>query len=924
MKFRLLGPVAAFVDGPDGSVPVRLGGPRQRAVLAALLLHANVSLPYHDVVPFVWDDPPASALANLRKYVWQLRRAFQEAGAAPDRLSGEHGVALTVGAGELDVDVFARCCERAGVAVGEDDFDTAVEESWRGLALWNGPLLAGAATTERLRAAATELGRRRTSAELLHARARLALGAYAEVIGDLRRLVAADPTGEDAAHLLILALYRSNRRAEALALFDTTRRTLAEKRIEPGHALTELHRRMLADEADAAPPARVAAAGPLVPAQLPRQLENFTGRMHALLTLDRLLAAPAAAVAVVSGQAGVGKTTLAVEWAHRARSSFAGGQLYLNLHGFGPASATVNASEALRRLLTLLGADPRKIPDGLDERAAQYRSLVDGRRMLVLLDNARDAAQVRPLLPVGAGSVAVVTSRNTLSGLVVTDAARPIGLDTFTPAEAADLLTARIGADAVAAEPLAVRRLIELCAGLPLALAIAAARASTRTGTSLHALADEISRTGLDGFSDDDPQADLRSVFSWSYAALSASAARLFRLFGLLPVSKLSVTAAAALAGVDELNAREALTELSAAHLFREAAPDRFAAHDLLREYGSELAERGCDAGERAAAFERFLAYHAHAMADSAEVVGTGRTSESPALPDVVGVPREVFTGKEAAQSWQVANLDTAQALIRAAAETGRDAYVWPMTESIAWTLSRNYRWREILALSRLTLKVGKRTGDEAAQAYAHRFCGWALSYLGQSPEVGEHYRAAAALYRGLGDNYALGQLERNLGGAMLRWGRPEEALEHNRRGLEAGRAAGNKAGVANCLNGIGWVLLQLGRHEEALAACDEALAIQLNEDEFAAVATWDSLGQIHLHMGNHARALECAEASVDLAAAVGGKVFLARALEGLAEVHRAMGDRDLARDALTRALGIHRVEETGGAAAIRRKLDRL
>ncbi|GIG69193.1 AfsR/SARP family transcriptional regulator [Phytomonospora endophytica] len=924
--FRLLGPVSAVSVGPDGPVSVQLGGPRQRSVLAALLLHANVEVPYRALVPLVWDVPPGSALANLRKYVWQLRRAFNVAGLPATRLTGEGGVLLTVGPGELDTDVFTAHADKGRIALAAGDPRTAAGELRAALAAWRGDALTGVEPTERLTAVALGLTEQRAAVELLHARARLALGEHQDVVGDLRGLLIADPTREEVVRLSMLALYRAGRRSEALALFRATSERLADQGLEPGAPLAELHRGVLRDDpvlgAERPPVTRSVPDSPDVPAQLPHTVEAFAGRAAALSELDGLLAG-SRAVAVVSGSAGVGKTTLAVHWAHRARGAFPDGQLYVDLHGFGPAAAVVDPSEALRRLLTALGAAGREIPDGLDERAAHFRSLVDGRGLLVVLDNARDAAQVRPLLPGSAGSVTVVTSRDLLSGLVTTHAARPVVLGALTFAESRDLLAARLGTDRVAAEPAAVRRLIELCAHLPLALAITAARAAVSTGKSLHALGGELAEARLDAFADHDPEADLRTVFSWSYTALSAPAARLFRLFGLLPLPDLSVAEAVALTGNGESETRDALAELAAAHLFTERAQGRFGAHDLLREYGSERAELECEEAERRAARERILGYLAHAAHDASSVLQAGR-SECKSPPFVDGVRREPFLDKETAATWLFANADTVLALITMATKNGHDAFVWPMTEAIAWTLSREWRWGDMLASCRSTVEAADRLGSKPAAAYAHRMCGYALSYLAGPAEVDEHYRASADLYLEVGDPDGVGQLERQLGGAMLRWGRPRESLEHNRRALKMYRAAGNGSGVANTLNGIGWAHFTLGEYADALSACEEALAIQLEDDEYGAVATWDSLGQIHLKTGAHTRALECVKAAVALAGRVGGEVLLARTYEGLAEVHRTMGDPASARDAWNRALAIHREHKTGADRAIRRKLAEL
>lgn len=353
-------------------------------------------------------------------------------------------------------------------------------------------------------------------------------------------------------------------------------------------------------------PARTGASGPpratTVPCQLPTGTPHFVGRRKELSQLDGAAGGPAAAprVLAVLGGAGIGKTALAVHWAHRVAGRFPDGQLYANLRGFEPGARPAHPAEAIRGFLNALGVPSRRIPAGTDARAALFRSTVNGRRLLIVLDNARAAGQVRPLLPGAGGCLVIVTSRDQLTGLVAAGAA-PIVLDPLPASDAVRLLARRLGPARVAASPEAAGRIAALCSGLPLALAVAAARASTHPGFSLDDLAAELHGAGnrLDVLADEDPFADVRTVLSWSYRTLGAEAARAFRLLGLHPGHHIGVAAAADLCGLPVRRTRALLAELHRVHLIAEPAPGRYAQHDLVRAYAAELAETHESPAER-------------------------------------------------------------------------------------------------------------------------------------------------------------------------------------------------------------------------------------------------------------------------------------------------------------------------------------
>src|SRR4051794_15897528 len=538
LRFELLGPLRAR----RGETVVRLGSAQRQAVLATLLLQPHRPVRRDRLIRAVWgEEPPAYAVNQLQKHVSALRSAL-----APDRPLNwtEHGYLLAVPPGRRDLDEFERQVA-AGRALRRDGDPAGALEAWRAaLDLWRGPFCDGLPGAY-LAAERHRLDELRLTVAADRIEAELELRGRVEV-DELRLLIAEHPADERLCGLLMLALYRDGRREAALAEFRRLTRLLRDELgVEPTAAVQRLHRRMLdADPIlDTRPAARVA------PAQLPPRLPEFVNREAELDRLDALVdGRDEATVAVLAGTAGVGKTSLAVRWAHGVRARFPDGQLYADLRGFDPDDEQADPGEVVRDFLTALAVPAHAVPPALTGQTALYRSLLADRRMLVLLDNARSSEQVRPLLPGTPGCLTLVTSRNDLTGLVVAEGARPVALELPGYAAARLLLRARLGAERVAAEPAAVTTLIGACARLPLALAVVAARAATRPGLSLSQVAEEV----REGFAApafvapaDDRSTDVRAAFDWSYRQLSPPAARLFRLLGSHPGPGFGVEAAA-------------------------------------------------------------------------------------------------------------------------------------------------------------------------------------------------------------------------------------------------------------------------------------------------------------------------------------------------------------------------------------------
>ena len=623
MDFGLLGPLLVR----DGTRPVPVSAPRQRVLLAALLLSAGRVVSLDALTEVLWDgEPPAGARGALHSAVQRLRSTLGPPGA--DLVETQPpGYLIKVGDGELDVRRFRALAERGHAAAEAGAWAQAAGLLRDALGLWRGEPLADVPSRLLRDREVRPIEDQRLQVLAARIDADLHLGRHGEVVAELRQAVVAHPLQEQFHAQLMLSLYRSGRSADALAAYQDVRRVLADELgIDPGPELRLLHQRILAADSElihaaigeqsgsaaetfSAPAAAhrdLAAQDRVVPRQLPAATRHFAGRAEALKMLAGLAAeaagaSPATVITVIDGTAGVGKTTLALHFAHQVAERFPDGQLYVNLRGFDPGGPPVAPVEAIRLCLDALAVPAARIPAGLDAQAGLYRSVLAGKRMLVLLDNARDVDQVRPLLPASPGCLVIVTSRNQLTSLVAVEGAFPLTLDVLADTDAAELLTRRLGPDRVAGDPSATEELIQLCAGLPLALSIAAARSATQPGLSLAALTAELrdARGRLNALDAGHAATNVRAVLSWSYDQLDAPAARLFRLLGLHAGPDISAAAAASLAEATMDEGRRRLGELTRAHLLTEHASGRFSSHDLLRAYAAELTHSADSEDER-------------------------------------------------------------------------------------------------------------------------------------------------------------------------------------------------------------------------------------------------------------------------------------------------------------------------------------
>jgi DNA-binding SARP family transcriptional activator len=910
VRFRVLGPLRVW----DGAawVPVRAG--QQRIVLAVLLVEAGRLVATDRLIDEIWGEhPPRAAASVLRGYVLRLRKLLG-GGTGGVLVTRAAGYELAVDEEDLDARLFDRLATAGRQALAAGALDAAVSQLSQALALWRGAALAEVPATPTVtsHASALEQTRLAVTEDLLGAQ--LDLGRHDEVVGDLHRLVAEHPLRERLWEQLMLALYRCGRRGDALEAYQRARDALVgELGLEPGRQLQQLQRAILSDDPDLAiAPAldRPSPARVIVPAQLPPGITSFAGRDGQLKQLDTLpyAAADASAPAVVciTGTAGVGKTTLAVHWAHQVADQFPDGQLYANLRGFDPTGSVMSPAEAIRGFLDAFQVTPERIPARLAAQVGLYRSLLSGRRVLIVLDNARDAEQVRPLLPGSPGCLVLVTSRNQLTGLVAAEGAHPVSLPMLVAGEARQLLERRLGAVRVAAEPAAIDEIIDRCAGLPLALAIVAARAATHCEFGLAVLAREFGDTdgGLDAFAGEDASTDVRAVFSWSYRALRAPAARLFRLLALHAGPDLSAAAAASLAGVAVVEVRSLLAELARAHLVTEHAPGRYAFHDLLRAYATELVETASTADERRPARHRMLDHYVH-TADAAAAFDPYRTSMPVPAPQP-GTTPERHTDSEQALGWFATEHQVLLAAVAEAARTGYDNHTYQLASAMVMFLQRRGHWRDWVDTQLAALAAARRLADPALQARAHRNLTRAYGRLERYEDAHAHLKHALELLDELGDTFSQAHTQIVFGQLLDRQGRHREALEHTQHSAELFRATGDRAWYARALNAVGWCHARLGDFPQAIASCREALGLlEVTGDRPYQAATWHSLGYCYHRLGRHQEAVECYRQSVDGYQELGDRFHEAGTLTHLGDAYQAVGELGAAQAAWRRSLTI-------------------
>ncbi|MFF9220380.1 AfsR/SARP family transcriptional regulator [Streptomyces viridosporus] len=823
LRFSVLGPVRAW----RGDEPVNTGSPQQRALLTALLLREGRTATAAELIDALWgEEPPQQALAAVRTYASRLRKVLD-----PGVLVSESGGYAVRGLGEgaLDLAVAQERAAQAEKARNTGDLCHAREVLGRALSLWDGETLAGVpgpyAEAQRVRLEEWRL-------QLLESRLDMDLdqGCHAEAVSELTALTAAHPLRERLRELLMLALYRSGRQAEALAVYADTRRLLADELgVDPRPDLQELQQRILrADPGLAEPSTPVAepAAALVRPAQLPATVPDFTGRASFVRELGEVLASASGsegrvmAVSALAGIGGVGKTTLAVHMAHEARSAFPDGQLYVDLQGTGPRAA--EPETVLGSFLRALGTADSAIPDSLEERAALYRSVLDGRKVLVLLDNARDAAQVRPLLPGTAGCAALVTSRVRMVDLA---GAHLVDLDVMAPDEALTLFTKIVGEERVASERKAALDVVAACGFLPLAIRIAASRLAARRTWTVSVLAAKLAdeRRRLDELQAGDLA--VKATFELGYGQLEPAQARAFRLLGLADGPDISLAAASAVLDLPPEDTEDLLESLVDTSLLESAAPGRYRFHDLVRLYARACAERDeHPPSEREAALSRLLDFY---LATAAGVYAIERPGDR-LVDDLepTEYPGLRFANGSAALDWLYSEASPLLACVRQATEAGRLRrgvdLLWAakdLTESGA--NSHQYE-----TTARAMCDATQAAGDARAEGRARTTLTNVLLVYGRIQQAGEEARRAMELAVSVGDATAVSWVANDRGLICLHQGHYSEGEAFFNQAIEGHRAAGNRLGEAVTLANLSRAYLELGSVSRAVDIAQHSLAL--------------------------------------------------------------------------------------------------
>jgi DNA-binding SARP family transcriptional activator/Tfp pilus assembly protein PilF len=888
-----------------------LGGPRQRAVLAALALRANQVVSVRHLIDAVWENAPASPDSNIRTYVLKLRRVLTDADGQKSRLvTRAGGYLLVIRPGELDVAEFDELAEQGALALRKEDFDAAVTLYRRALGLWRGLPLEGLSTGVELTTVVARLTERRAVVAEQYARARIAAGDPVEAIGDLRQSLATHPLREGLWAQLMLALYQSGRLAEALAAYQEVRRLLADELgLEPGRELRRLHQAIMIADPNL----------PLVPTgpsptevtttsschQLPMDTIEFTGRRAELRRLHQLAgdASTAVVIGAIRGMAGIGKTRLAVRAAHElvGAGQFDEIQLWADLMGFDAVRRPAEPAAVLENFLHWLGVPGRQVPAGVDERAALYRDRLHDKRALVLLDNAATEDQVRPLLPGSSTSFVLITSRHSLAGL---DGAQPLALDVFGTTDAIALLARIAGGDRVAAEPEAAERIVALCGHLPIAITLAARRLQARPTWTLRDLANRLARAEhrLDQLTAGNRA--IRTTFDLSYQALGSAEAELFRLLGLHPGDDVTSDSVAALVDTTPERAESLLESLLDDHLVLSAERGRYRCHDLLRGYARERAGADQTAEEQAAALRRVLGwylYAAHGASHMLENDFQRRTDPDPAYQ-----PRYVpqFDSQDEALAWFTAE----RANLVAAIDSGDDIVAWQLTEAMLSFFRLRGDHDTWISTHHVALAAARRQGNREAEALMLSRLGVVYDDRHRYHDAIGYYQAALAIQRDIGDTRGQGWTKNNLGVMYTHLNQPEQAVVMFQAALTLYRCAGDRRGEGLGLNNLGDTYRELGQLDRAATCLDRALAVQ---QEIGARSdqryTHQSLGDFHQDQGRYEAAIYHYERGLAIDREVGDQWEAAGVLTRLGRALDVVGQTDASRRCWQEALSIYR-----------------
>jgi DNA-binding SARP family transcriptional activator/tetratricopeptide (TPR) repeat protein len=911
MRIDLLG---ALLVADDAGAAVHLPGARLRVLLAALALNADKPVNGDMLAEFMWDGaPPPGYVTTLRSHMMRLRRVLP----ATQIETLDTGYRLSAVELDLDVTEFEELCRQAGASLQAGAVEQACDTAGRALDLWRGEPLMDVPSQVLRDRVVPRLEQLRVQVLEDHAEAGLALGRHGRLVAPLRDLVRQYPLRERVHAQLMLALSRGGRQAEALDAYQDARRVLIEQLgIEPGAQLRRLHERILAeDETDLATPAQAkqstSSAGPgaSTPRQLPAAAGHFTGRSGELEWLTGLPALPDPArvgdtvvISAIDGMAGIGKTALAVHAAHRLADRFEGGQLFVDLHGYTQGHPPREPGQALEALLRALGVPPNQIPKDTEQCAALYRQRLTGTGTLIVLDNALNEAQVRPLLPGDPGCLVLVTSRRKLKGL---DDARSLSLDLLPPQDAVVLLRAVAGADRIAVEDPLLGQVAALCGHLPLALRIAGALLRHRPALSLGHLAALLcdQRDRISVLSDGDR--DLATVFDLSYRHLDQPHRLLLGRLGLVPGPDLDPYAAAALSDTDPGTATRWLEDLVDHNLLIAHAPSRYRMHDLIRAHAAALAVSLEREPERDAALGRLLHYYAH-CAQTVSLLIARTPRHAPHGPAPAHAPEHHTP--DTARAWlrtEHSNLDAA--FTHAHTHT-LDDHTIALAAGLAEILRSDGPWTRALEIHQTAADTAERQNQPAAHADALTNLGRVRYLTGDVPGAADALARALEICRRIGNSLGEANAVLYLGQVRHLTGDFPAAADAQQRALKIYRRIGNPLGEANALIDLGIVRHLTGDFPAAADAQERALKIYRQiGNSLGEANTLNNLGQVRHLTGDFPAAADAQQRALEIYRRIGDPLGEALALNDLGQVRQATGDYPAAADALVRALELYR-----------------
>ncbi|TYB69316.1 tetratricopeptide repeat protein [Nonomuraea sp. PA05] len=923
-RFRVLGPIGLSRRG----VVDRPSTPQQRTVLATLLLTPGHVVPARKLVTALWgEDPPRAARNSVQVQISRLRQFLKQHDAA-ELTTSSSGYALVAEPASVDLHrfrQFVRAAQAAGPTTAAGLLECALNE-------WSGLPFADAAGDWLANTMVPALEEERLAAVESLAELDLEAGRYDHVVLALTPLHPHHPLRERMAALLLTALHRSGRRADALRLYRSVREQfVAELGLEPGAELQRAHLEALGREtgADRRSNASPPQPGWEVPCQLPPDVQHFAGRWAETAQLQSHLDAfsPGDAgsplVCLIAGMGGVGKSALAVRWCLANRRRFPDGQLHLDLRGFGPDDAPITPGDAVRTMLESLGVPATRIPTTFDARVGMFRGLLADRRMIIVLDNARDSEQVRSLIPGSPGSLVVITSRNVLPDLVVGYAARLVTLDPLTEEHAGELITRRLADVATIPGRATIQKIIDVCGGLPLALNIVLARMVAHAHDLASVMSDDMTRPEhrLEAFSLGEDRSDLEAVFSWSFRSLTPDAGRLFRLLGLHVSPEITLAAAASLLGTDLSRTRRVMSELVRSHLISSLGKDRFGAHDLVWAYACRLAVTEIGPAGKDAARRRVLDHYLHSA-----MRGDLLLNPFFQIPLSVPVPGEgvavcEFTDSEAATRWFHTERRALISAVEESAATGANVPTWQFARAVRTYFYRYGRLPEQARIHELALAAALRGDEDLPRAYSHFGLGQALNRLGRFAESRDHLQRALALYRDADEAVGMAVVETELSVLSGQQGENEEALAHSLEALRVCRLIGHRAGEAMALNNVGWYSAQLGDLATARDHCAQAhLLLERLGDAMGAAAALDSLAFVHRSLGEPDQAVVYYQQALRMRAGH-ELIYEAETLAQLAEAQLLAGSSDAAMESLGRALILFRNISPADASRIETRL---